>query len=98
MDRFIPTGLYHSMKKYYNIHTLWIAMLLLTISTYAMGKLGYSGLTIILLLLTTIIIKGVIIIREFMELRGVSFLWRAIMYGWLWTVTIAIAITYMLSL
>jgi hypothetical protein len=86
------------MKKYYNVHTLWILMLVLTISTYAMGKLGYGGLTVISLLLATVIIKGVIIIREFMELRGVSFLWRAIMYGWLWTVTIAIAVAYLLSL
>ncbi|MCK5917122.1 MAG: cytochrome C oxidase subunit IV family protein [Cocleimonas sp.] len=86
------------MKKYYNIHSLWILMLVLTMMTYAIGKLGYSGLNMIFLLLVTVIIKGVIIIREYMELRGVSFLWRAIMYGWLWVVTIAIAIAYMLSL
>lgn len=73
-------------------------MLVLTMMTYAIGKLGYSGLNMIFLLLVTVIIKGVIIIREYMELRGVSFLWRAIMYGWLWVVTIAIAIAYMLSL
>jgi hypothetical protein len=86
------------MKKYYNIHTLWILMLVLTFFTYAMGKLGFSGLGIISLLLATVIIKGIIIIREFMELRGVSFLWRAIMYGWLWMVTIAIAVAYLLGL
>jgi hypothetical protein len=86
------------MKKYYNIHTLWILMLVLTFFTYAIGKLGFSGLGIISLLLATVIIKGIIIIREFMELRGVSFLWRAIMYGWLWMVTIAIAVAYLLGL
>ncbi len=98
MDRFISTGLYNTMKKYYNIHTLWVLMLVLTLTTYGVGKLGYSGLVVIFLLLATVIIKGVIIIREYMELRGVSFLWRAIMYGWLWVVTIAIAIAYTLSL
>ncbi|MCK5812790.1 MAG: cytochrome C oxidase subunit IV family protein [Cocleimonas sp.] len=85
------------MKKYYNIHTLWIAMLVLTLTTYAMGKLGYGGITIVLFLLATVLLKGVFIIREFMELRGVSFLWRAIMYGWLWLVTIVIGITYIIS-
>ncbi len=73
-------------------------MLVLTIATYAVGKLGYSGLTAVSLLLATVIIKGVIIIREYMELRGVSFLWRAIMFGWLWLVVIAIAVAYMISL
>lgn len=72
-------------------------MLVLTLTTYAMGKLGYGGITIVLFLLATVLLKGVFIIREFMELRGVSFLWRAIMYGWLWLVTIAIGITYIIS-
>ena len=73
-------------------------MLVLTLTTYVMGKLGYSGLGVVSLLLVTVIIKGVIIIREYMELRGVSFLWRAIMYGWLWLITIAIAVAYRLSI
>lgn len=73
-------------------------MLVLTIATYAVGKLGYSGLAVVSLLLATVIIKGVIIIREYMELRGVSFLWRAIMFGWLWIVVIAIAVAYAISL
>lgn len=72
-------------------------MLVLTLTTYAMGKLGYGGITIVLFLLATVLLKGVFIIREFMELRGVSFLWRAIMYGWLWLVTIVIGITYIIS-
>ncbi len=85
------------MKKYYNVHTIWIAMLVLTLTTYAMGKFEYSGLPIVLFLLATVIIKGIFIIREFMELRGVSLLWRVLMYGWLWLVTTVIAITYMLG-
>ena len=85
------------MKSNYNIHTIWIAMLVLTLSTYAMGKMGYHGLGIVLLLLATVIIKGFFIIRDFMELNGVSLLWRVIMYGWLWITTSAIAITYIVS-
>jgi hypothetical protein len=86
------------MKSYYNIHTIWLTMLVLTLSTYAMGKMGFHGPGIVLLLLATVIIKGFFIIRDFMELKGVSLLWRVIMYGWLWFTTIAIAITYMVSL
>ena len=85
------------MKTYYNIHTIWIALILLTLSTYAMGKLGFSSLPIMIVLLLTAAIKGVLIINDFMELKGVSLLWRAMMYGWLWTVIIAIAITYALT-
>lgn len=73
-------------------------MLLLTIFTYALGKLGYSGIYAVIFLLVTAAIKGTIIIRDFMELRGVSFLWRALMYGWLWIICVAIAITYFISL
>ena len=72
-------------------------MMLLTISTYVVGKLGYSGTIVMLLLLATAIVKSIYIIRDFMELKGVSFLWRAIMYGWLWTVCISIAVIYLIS-
>lgn len=85
------------MRAYYNIHTIWIALILLTLSTYAMGKLGFSGLPIMIVLLLTAAIKGVLIINDFMELKGVSLLWRAMMYGWLWIVILAIAITYAIT-
>lgn len=86
------------MSKLYNVHTIWVAMLLLTLSTYVMGKLEYSGTAVVLVLLLTAAIKAAFIIRDFMELRGVSLVWRIIMYGWLWVVCIAIAITYIISL
>ncbi len=73
-------------------------MLLLTLSTYGLGKLGFSGLGVVLFLLMTAFIKGFFIIHDFMELRGVSLLWRIIMYGWLGIICLAIAITYIISL
>ncbi len=72
-------------------------MMLLTVSTYVIGKLGYSGTIVMLLLLSTAIVKSIYIIRDFMELKGVSFLWRAIMYGWLWIVCLSIAAIYLIS-
>lgn len=73
-------------------------MMLLTLSSYAMGKLGYSGVIVVFVLLSTALIKGIFIIRAFMELKDVSLLWRIIMYGWLWTVCLAIAISYIISM
>ncbi|RLA00329.1 MAG: hypothetical protein DRQ42_05745 [Gammaproteobacteria bacterium] len=86
------------MKAYYNIHTIWLVMMFLTLSTYALGDLGFSGVVAVLILLSTAAIKGVFIIRDFMELKGVSLLWRVIMYGWLGTVCLAIAITYFITI
>ena len=86
------------VNKYYNIHTLWLAMMLLTLTTYAIGKLGYSGVAVVSFLLITAAAKATFIIRDFMELRGVSLLWRVMMYGWLLIVIAGIAITYLISL
>ena len=86
------------MNKLDNVHILWMAMLLLTLCTYIMGKLEYSGTAVMLLILLIAGIKAVFIIRNFMELRGVSLLWRVIMYGWLSVVCTSIAITYLISI
>ncbi len=85
------------MNKYLNVNRIWIIMVILTISTYAVGKLGYSGIYVVLFLLTTAIIKSSFIIGDFMEVRGTSLLWRILMYGWLWLVTLTIAVTYLIS-
>jgi len=85
------------IKKHTNIHSIWLLMILLTLLSYGFGKLGFSGIATVLILLLTAVFKGTLIIRDFMELRGVSLMWRVIMYGWLWGVTIAIAITYLVS-
>ncbi|MBL4660248.1 MAG: cytochrome C oxidase subunit IV family protein [Alcanivoracaceae bacterium] len=82
------------MKKIYNIHTILILLILLTISTYMFGHFNSSGLLVVLFLIISAFIKGLLIMREFMELRGVSLLWRVIMYGWLTTVCSTIVIAY----
>ncbi len=85
------------MSKLFNTTGVWVTMIILTIFTYSMGKFGYSGTIPVLLLLLTVLIKSTFIIRDFMGLRGVSLLWRGIMYGWLWIVVVSIAITYLMS-
>ena len=86
------------MNKLYNIHGLWLTMMVLTITTYVLGKLGYSGIAVMSFILLTAATKATFIIRDFMGLRGVSLLWRVIMYGWLLVVCITIAITYVIGL
>jgi len=85
------------MKNYYNIHTIWFVMMLLTLSSYTLGKLNFSGVGVVLFILLTAGIKGIFIVHDFMELKGVSLLWRVIMYGWLGIVCLAISITYIIS-
>ncbi|MEE9321572.1 MAG: cytochrome C oxidase subunit IV family protein [Granulosicoccus sp.] len=85
------------LQKLYNVHAIWVVMVLLTLITYSIGALEFSGIPTVLFLLLTVLAKGVFIIRDFMELRGVSLLWRVIMYGWLWLVCIAIAVSYVVS-
>ena len=85
------------MKYIQSAHGLWGIMMLLTLTTYAIARLGFSGTLVMMFLLLTAIIKGSIIIGDFMEVRGVSLLWRIMMYGWLWSVGLTIAITYMIG-
>jgi hypothetical protein len=86
------------LKKRVNIHIIWLAMMTLTLFTYALGKLDFSGVAVVFVLLLTVIIKGSFIIRDYMELRDVSLIWRVIMYGWLWSTTVAIGLIYIISL
>ena len=86
------------MKKFYNIHTIWLLLLLLTVSTYLLGYLNYGSITVMSVLVITAAIQGIVIMREFMELRGVSLLWRVIMYGWLISVCVVIIITYIIGI
>jgi len=85
------------MKTLYNVHIIWLLMMLLTIASYFVGEVGAGGWLAMLFVLVAALVKGIFIIRDFMELHGVSLLWRVIMYGWLWVVCIGIAITYFIS-
>ncbi len=80
-----------------NPHLSYGLMIALTLLTYSLGKAGFAGIAVVLLLLLTSVIKGWLIIANFMELLGVSLLWRVIMYGWLWLTSLAIAAAYLVS-
>ncbi len=83
--------------KLYNIHTVWLFLVLLTLMTYGLSYMDTNGVAVMLVLMLAAFVKGVMIIREFMELKGVSLLWRLIMYGWLTLVCLAIVAAYLMS-
>ncbi len=85
------------MKVYYNIHMIWFVMLILTLLSYSIGESNSSGTVAAIFLLITALTKGYFLINDFMELRDVSFLWRAIMFGWLWCVSLSLIGIYIFS-
>jgi len=93
-----PSTLPKAQRSAMNPRTLWLIMVVLTLTTYAVGLFGYHGIYAVLLLLVISAIKSTIVIRDFMGLRGVSLLWRAIMFGWLGLVLLGIGVLYLFSL
>lgn len=85
------------MRSYYNVHIVWLALMLLTLSTYVLGELGKGGTAAVVLVITMAGAKGSFIIRDFMQLKGVSMIWQLLMYGWLWVTCSTITVTYILS-
>ncbi len=77
---------------------IWFLLSFLTLATYLAGKLDYSGLIMMGLLILSVLIKGHFIIADFMELRHVRPPWQWAMHGWLIFVTSAIAIAYWIGL
>jgi cytochrome c oxidase subunit IV len=85
------------MKKILNVHTIWVILVMLTLSTYLFGHFHSTGNLIVFMIVLIAIIKSIFIMREFMGLKGVSLLWKMIMYGWLMVVSSAILIAYAVS-
>ena len=86
------------MRGCYNTSLIWAVLVLLTLFSYFIGEIQSGGVIAMLLVLIVAAVKAVLIMRDFMELRGVSFLWRAIMYGWLLIVCTGIGIAYLISI
>jgi len=84
------------VNKYYNIHTVWLTLVLLTLITYGLIYLDANGTVIMLVLMVVAFTKGVMIIRDYMGLKSVSLFWKIIMYGWLTIVCLAIVVAYLL--
>jgi len=80
------------------LNVLWIALLVATVLTWLIGKTGYTGTAAVIAILIIAAIKGWMIIQDFMALRRVTFLWRALVLGWLLLTLCIILLAYWLGL
>ncbi len=76
---------------------VWMLLIVLTIATYAVGKVGLQGASIAGLLLLSVFIKGHFVIADFMGLRNVKRQWRFLVHGWLILVAVMIGLAYQLG-
>lgn len=80
------------------LNVLWVALLVATLLTWLIGKAGHSGAAAVVGILAIAGIKGRMIVQDFMALRRVTFLWRALVLGWLLLVLAIILLAYWLGL
>ena len=80
-----------------NTRLLDLVLVVLVIGTgftWWLGETGHAGPAAVLTILAIAGVKGVLIIREFMALRGVKFFWPAMVIGWLLLVLAIIMAAY----
>ena len=62
--------------------------------TWLVGETGSAGPAAVALILGLALVKGWLVIREFMLLRRASLLWNLVVAGWLVLILATIALTY----
>ena len=77
---------------------VWLALVLLTLVTYAVGKLGYGGMSVVAMLLLSVSIKGQLVIDYFMGLAQVRSRWKWVVTVWLLSVVLLIGLAYWTSI
>lgn len=74
---------------------IWLILMLLTGTTYALGEAGLGGVAIMLTVLGTAVVKVQMVANYFMGLRRTRWLWRGIVLGWLLLVAGLITVAYL---
>jgi hypothetical protein len=80
------------------LNVIWIALMVATVLTWFIGKSGQMTTTTIFAILLIAAVKGWLIVYDFMALRRVKFLWRALVLGWLLLTLAIILLAYWLGL
>ena len=84
------------------LNVVWVVLMLATAATYALGEvgtqIGIAGPLAMAALLAISIVKGRLVMLDFMGLRGVRFFWRGLLLGWLLLVSALIAVAYWIAL
>ena len=80
------------------LNVIWVALMVATVLTWFIGKTGQASVGMVVAVLIISAIKGWLIIYDFMALRRVRFLWRALVLGWLLLTLAVILLAYWLGL
>jgi hypothetical protein len=73
---------------------VFFALVVGTGITWWLGETGHAGAGAVLAILAIAGVKGVLIIRDFMALRGINPFWPIMVIGWLLGVLAVIMATY----
>ncbi|MBI5786464.1 MAG: cytochrome C oxidase subunit IV family protein [Rhodocyclales bacterium] len=73
---------------------IFAALVIGTGITWWLGETGHAGPAAVVAILAIAAVKGMLIIRDFMALRGIGFFWPAMVMGWLLLVQGIILATY----
>lgn len=76
---------------------VWLVLVALTMTTYAMGESGMAGEGAMLGLLLIALVKGQMVANYFMGLRHVALGWRAVILAYFMIVGGFIALAYSLA-
>jgi hypothetical protein len=80
------------------LNVIWVALMVATALTWFIGKTGNLSVATVVAVLVISAVKGWLIIQDFMALRRVKFLWRALVLGWLLLTLAVILLAYWLGL
>jgi hypothetical protein len=76
---------------------IWIALLLMTATTWWLGERGAGGGMAVTFMLGIAAVKGALVALDFMALREVKLQWPLMVVGWLLVVLAIIAATYAMA-
>jgi cytochrome c oxidase subunit 4 len=82
-------------------NTLWLLLLAATGLTYWVGEsgqLGHASMVPVLIIFGASLVKGLVVINDFMELRHAPKMWRNLVVGWLGFVISMILLSYWIGL
>jgi hypothetical protein len=80
------------------LNVIWVALMVATMLTWFIGQHWQMSVTMVVAILLISAVKGWLIIYDFMALRRVKFLWRALVLGWLLLTLAVILLAYWLGL
>ena len=82
------------------LNAAWVLLLVATAITYVVGEMGLmsqAGGWFLAGLGVLTVVKGVLVIQVFLEMRHAPVLWRWLLLGWLALVIALVALAYLLG-